>query len=251
MKADSKSKALADAERCVSLAPEWPKGYSRLGAAQQSLRRFDAAMETFKIAIKLDPNNQSLWSSLKNAEEAYEEDKKQRFAAAAAERAVEENILRMKDEAKRKAAAKKEEELREAKEKDALSDFLNEINSSCIPNSVPENVHNNIETSATSNEEKKTEAPDDSLLSDFFSSVGSVAPVDATTVTNIVPKTLTEKYLNQDLGSAMDQFTRLTGPNYKWKNLNPYYVMDLDIDATDEDIKYRYIKLTIKYYILL
>jgi stress-induced-phosphoprotein 1 len=48
LKADSKSKALYDAEKCVELAPEWIKGYSRLGAALQSLKRFEAAMDTFK-----------------------------------------------------------------------------------------------------------------------------------------------------------------------------------------------------------
>ena len=48
MKADSISKALRDAEKCVSLAPTWTKGYSRLGAAQQGLKRFDAAMDTFR-----------------------------------------------------------------------------------------------------------------------------------------------------------------------------------------------------------
>lgn len=48
MKADSKSKALKDAEKCVELAPTWSKGYSRLGAAQQSLKRFDAAIDNFK-----------------------------------------------------------------------------------------------------------------------------------------------------------------------------------------------------------
>ena len=48
MKADSISKALKDAERCVALAPLWPKGYSRLGAAQHGLRRLEAAVSTFK-----------------------------------------------------------------------------------------------------------------------------------------------------------------------------------------------------------
>jgi tetratricopeptide (TPR) repeat protein len=48
MKSDSKSKALHDAEKCVTLAPAWSKGYIRLGAAQQSLKRFDAAVDTFK-----------------------------------------------------------------------------------------------------------------------------------------------------------------------------------------------------------
>lgn len=48
MKNDSKSKALHDAEKCIKLAPTWSKGYVRLGAAQQSLKRFDMAIETFK-----------------------------------------------------------------------------------------------------------------------------------------------------------------------------------------------------------
>ena len=48
MKNDSKSKALHDAEKCVQIAPTWSKGYVRLGAAQHSLKRFDAAIDTFK-----------------------------------------------------------------------------------------------------------------------------------------------------------------------------------------------------------
>ena len=48
LKADFKSKALYDGEKCILLAPTWSKGYSRLGAAQQSLKRFDAAIDTFK-----------------------------------------------------------------------------------------------------------------------------------------------------------------------------------------------------------
>lgn len=48
MKNDSKSKALHDAEKCVQIAPTWSKGYVRLGAAQHSLKRFDAAIDTFQ-----------------------------------------------------------------------------------------------------------------------------------------------------------------------------------------------------------
>eukprot|EP01036_Dinobryon_divergens_P035329 gene35329-45751_t len=82
MKADSKSKALKDAEKCVELAPTWSKGYSRLGAAQQSLKRFDAAIDNFKKGIELDPNNKTLWAALKACEAAFAADKKHRFAAA-------------------------------------------------------------------------------------------------------------------------------------------------------------------------
>ena len=52
MKADSISKALRDAEKCLELSPMWVKGYSRLGAAQLSLNRFDAAMSTFRRGLR-------------------------------------------------------------------------------------------------------------------------------------------------------------------------------------------------------
>jgi tetratricopeptide (TPR) repeat protein len=51
LKADQRSKALYDAEKCVALAPVWSKGYSRLGAAQQALKRFDNAIDSFKRGI--------------------------------------------------------------------------------------------------------------------------------------------------------------------------------------------------------
>jgi DnaJ-class molecular chaperone len=57
---------------------------------------------------------------------------------------------------------------------------------------------------------------------------------------------LTEKYVNQELENGREQVDRLTASNYKWKNLNPYYVLQLDIDATEEDIRYRYKKLSTK-----
>jgi DnaJ domain len=53
----------------------------------------------------------------------------------------------------------------------------------------------------------------------------------------------TDKYTNQDLGSSLSQYNRLMAKNYEWRNLNPYLVLQLDIDATEEDIKQRYRKL--------
>lgn len=50
---DAKSKALKDAEKCIELAPEWSKSFSRLGAAQHALGRFDAAVQTFKVRPRL------------------------------------------------------------------------------------------------------------------------------------------------------------------------------------------------------
>jgi len=42
--------ALKDAERCVELRPQWPKGWSRLGAALQFLGRYDDAIAAYDDA---------------------------------------------------------------------------------------------------------------------------------------------------------------------------------------------------------
>ena len=51
MKADSKSKALWDAQKCVELQPEWPKGYSRLGKLIYPLARFPAQQQKTRCCI--------------------------------------------------------------------------------------------------------------------------------------------------------------------------------------------------------
>lgn len=99
---------------------------------------------------------------------------------------------------------------------------------------------------------------EDDLLASFFTEIStkpepvapapsSSAPPDSTPAESAESaNTLTEKYVNQDLGDGKGQVERLTGPHYEWKNLNPYAVFQLDIDATEEDIKYRYKKLSLK-----
>lgn len=236
MKVDSKSKALWDAEKCVSLAPNWSKGYNRLGVAQQSLRRFDAAIETFKKGIERDPNNQTLWSALRSAEEAFAVDKKARFEAAAKEREEEEERQRIRNYAKTKPkeSAKKEDDL--------LSSFFADVTAPSAPAptaTLPANL-----TAPFSADIGQGEVKEEDLLSNFFSEI-TASKEEATAQAEAKnEKVLTDKYSNVDLGSAKDQLARITAPHYQWRNLNPYYVLQLDIDATDEDIKYRYRKLS-------
>jgi tetratricopeptide (TPR) repeat protein len=64
---DSKSKALKDGEKCVELDPSWPKAYSRLGAAQHALKRYDAAVNTFREGMRLDPDNSGLKEALRES----------------------------------------------------------------------------------------------------------------------------------------------------------------------------------------
>lgn len=51
-----------------------------------------------------------------------------------------------------------------------------------------------------------------------------------------------EKYTTQDLGT--DQVARLSQKHHEFRNLNPYLVLQLDVDASPDDIKMRYRKLS-------
>lgn len=53
----SAEEALRDAERCVELAPQWPKGYSRLAAALQELRRWDDAAAACQTGLAASPDD--------------------------------------------------------------------------------------------------------------------------------------------------------------------------------------------------
>lgn len=54
-----------------------------------------------------------------------------------------------------------------------------------------------------------------------------------------------DKFTKQVLESSEEIIARLTTPNRSYRNLNPYWVLQLDIDATIEDIKFRYKKLSL------
>ena len=248
MKADSKSKALHDAEKCVQLAPTWSKGYSRLGAAQQCLKRFDAAIDNFKKGIELEPNNKSLWASLKACQDAFEADKKVRFDIARKERAVEEERLRLRETIKKDMEVEKKRKIEEQQQESLLSDFLSDINKSSNSEVKEKHVNN------PDNQEE------DNLLADFFSEVAAttaepksvrqvvVEPVEAPQPEENVrdESSLTEKYVSQDLGDGRAQCERLLATHFEWRNLNPYAVLQLGADATEEDIKLRYKKMSLK-----
>jgi len=48
-------RALMDANRCVELRPEWPKGHARRAAALHGLKRFLEAVNAYDRALALDP----------------------------------------------------------------------------------------------------------------------------------------------------------------------------------------------------
>jgi len=60
--------ALADSEHCVTLHPNWVKGYYRKGAALVSLGRHEEAVRAFKKGLEIEPTNDDLREKLAEAE---------------------------------------------------------------------------------------------------------------------------------------------------------------------------------------
>lgn len=52
--------ALADAEKCIELKPDWGKGYQRKAMALQAQGNLEQALEFYETARKYDPNNAQL-----------------------------------------------------------------------------------------------------------------------------------------------------------------------------------------------
>jgi tetratricopeptide (TPR) repeat protein len=94
-------------------------------------------------------------------------------------------------------------------------------------------------------EETKADGPvdEDDLLDDFFSEVET-----ATAATNVIveeegPKIISNQ--KKDLGTAAQQIERLLAPNHQWRNLNPFYVLDMSHESSVDDVSRRYKALSL------
>jgi len=62
--------ALEDGEKCVKLAPDWAKGYTRKGLAEFGLGKYEDAAETYKAGMKLSPDDPTFKEGMRNAFDA-------------------------------------------------------------------------------------------------------------------------------------------------------------------------------------
>ena len=58
--AGSYEAALTDADRCVSMRPEWAKGHTRRASALHGLRRHMDAIAAYDEALRLEPADEQL-----------------------------------------------------------------------------------------------------------------------------------------------------------------------------------------------
>lgn len=53
----SYTEAEADADKCISIKPDWSKGFQRKAMAQQAQGDLEQAMENYQKGCDLDPTN--------------------------------------------------------------------------------------------------------------------------------------------------------------------------------------------------
>uniref|UniRef100_A0A7S2Z7J5 Uncharacterized protein n=1 Tax=Chloropicon laureae TaxID=464258 RepID=A0A7S2Z7J5_9CHLO len=59
------SKAIADAEECIRLKPDWEKGYFRKGNAYETLKKTGEALEAYKLAAEKNPESRDCTNKVK------------------------------------------------------------------------------------------------------------------------------------------------------------------------------------------
>ena len=59
------NEALKDAEKCIEIAPEFAKGYTRKGHVEFFTKQYDKALETYQAGLAKDPENEELRDGLR------------------------------------------------------------------------------------------------------------------------------------------------------------------------------------------
>lgn len=108
-----------------------------------------------------------------------------------------------------------------------------------------ENEYTKEEGEKLETKEEKEDGEDD--LDDFFNEVEDVAATAKEEQLEEEKPVATEAIRNhrKELGTVESQIDRLLSDNYKWRNLNPFCVLDMPHTSTTDDISRRYKALSL------
>jgi Putative Zn-dependent protease, contains TPR repeats len=212
-----KSKALADAKKCVLLKPDFVKGHNRLAASMMSLGRWNEARSVYmNVLSSLDKENEVAKKGLEDCRLGEQR-----------KREAELEMIRLAEEAKREAAMAKE----------------NSVNGN---NESKKDVS---EKSPILGEDGGQDEEDD-LLNEFFDEVEDAAKDNSVECAkedseNDVPVENKIQIQLNDLGDTHTQIQRLLRPNHEWYNLNPFKVLDISHEAPIDMLSRRYKALSL------
>lgn len=210
-----KSKALADAKKCVEIKPDFVKGHSRLANALFSLSRYNEARNVYMhILSDLDQNHEVAKQGLEDCRDRIQLKKQEEMNML--RQAQEKAVAEEKEQEEKEDNIKKNDDVNENKdeEDDLLNDFFEEV----------EDFQVKKKDSAQSKEQESNDEQ----------SNGN----DKTTENKI-------QIQLSDLGNANTQIQRLLCPNHEWYNLNPFRVLDISHQAPMDMISRRYKALSL------
>ncbi len=208
-----KSRALADAKKCVELKPDFVKGHSRLAAAMLSLGRWNEAKGVYRhILNDLDKGNAV-------AKRGLEDCRARELKAKELEREILHRAQKsQKTEEEQKSNAenndtkdKNEGQNDDEDEDDLLNDFFDE---------VEEAIEEKKQIRSGQSEKQETKEEESGKE-------------------NKIQIQLT------DLGDTKTQIQRILCSNHEWYNLNPFRVLDISPEAPMELLSRRYKALSL------
>jgi DnaJ homolog subfamily C member 8 len=213
------SKSLKDARKCLEIDPAFVKGHSRLAAALFALKRYDQAKDAYEEVLKLDKEGNSNVAAQKGIEACEKEIEKRRI--------------------EQQQTLEEEERLQQQQQK-ALDQNVGKDDAKPAASSSQKDGEGDGEGGGDDDEEE------DDLLNDFFDEVEEVVTKKKEAAVAGVATTNAIRNDRQTLGTTQEQVDRLLQPHYEWRNLNPYWVLQLPADqATDDDISRRYKALSL------
>lgn len=209
------------------------------GDAAFRLGQLAAAIRAYSEALSLDPEHAVL---LSNRSAAYLKNGQKSAALHDAQACVKVGTLGLKGQGRLAAALQALGRWRPAlKEWDSIleknPDYAAAVQGAkACRAALPEEEEEKEETKP----QAKAEDEEDDLA-DFFDDVEEAAKTvveqkkeEASTTPHEIMKHKT------NLGTVHDQIGRLLADNYKWRNLNPFFVLDLPHTATVDEIQRRY-----------
>ena len=261
------SLAMEDAKKLLELQPNWAKTYLRKGTVEQESENYLQAIETFESALLEWPNDSGLQKGLKESKCLYEKYEEEKKIKEAKKKAIATNIASMmshirKGQGQEKFSNQNENDNTEEGEEDktnvqrkeglTMNDNAQGTKQSQSHIENPTNsttsstTHRYDEQEGNTNINKESEDGEELSLEDFFDSItkegNSRAPFQVEEYVSEETKQkqeISQKYAAQDLGKADEQIARILQPN-----LHPLQVLQLGVDASEDDIQKRYKKLS-------
>lgn len=224
------------------------KGHTRLAAAMASLGRFGEAAGVYqRVLAEIDAGNEVAKRGLEDCR------KRERLAKEEREREVRRVQMELDREKEEKERLKREslEQAQPAngpevtkcnhdrgggeEEDDLLDDFFSEVEKVTEKKKISDNSHDNHSQSDRDNKNGDQQN-------------GATSDGNITTTNNNSSSSNRIKLELTNLGTSTHQINRLLQTNYEWKNLNPFYVLDIPHTIEDESIiaaRYRALSLLV------